>query len=341
MTTDNKWYHKLGENGDLVISTRIRLARNLKNQVFPSRLGPEQREEISRQIRDILMTSEEPLTKSLGYFAPGALSVEARRSMAERHLISREFAESGRQRALLMSEDESICLLLCERDHIRLQVIEAGLELTHAYETANQLDDMIAAKAAYAFDEKWGYLTECPTDLGTGMKASVLLHLPALEASGGIETLAKAVGKIGLTLRGTFGEGSGVSGSLYQLSNQITMGIDEASALENLRSVTLQVIAQEQDARKNLSPLQVEDTAYRALGILKNARILPMREFTDALSHLRLGVSMGLIQGVSVEKLNTLNAEMHPATLLLKHPEGDSTEKRDVIRATLVREQLA
>jgi protein arginine kinase len=338
--TENKWYHALGEQGDIVVSTRIRLARNLKDYPFSSRLTVEQREEIGEQICGVLSQSQNPVAADLGYFAPGSLSADARRAMAERHLITREFAESGRQRPLLLSRDESVCLLLCEGDHIRLQVMAAGLELTKTYQIADVLDDIIGEKLAYAFDEDWGYLTECPTDLGTAMKASVLLHLPALEATDGIQTLAKAVSKIGLTLRGTFGEGSNVSGSLYQLSNRITMGIDEASALENLRSVTLQVIAQEMDARKKLSPLQVEDAAYRGLGLLQNARILPLREFSDSLSHLRLGVSMGLVQGVSIETINTLNAQMHPATLLLNHPDADSTEKRDVIRATLVREQL-
>lgn len=336
---NNKWYQNTGEMSDIVLSTRIRLARNFKDMVFPQRMSPGQREEIYERVQNALL--EQPSQDlSLGYFAPGAISADARRSMAERHLISREFAESGQQRAMLLSEDESVCILLCHRDHVRLQVMQAGLELTKAYELAGKLDDMIGKSGAYAFDKKWGYLTECPTDLGTAMKASVLLHLPALEATGGIEALAKAVGKIGLTLRGTFGEGSGVSGSLFQLSNQITLGIDEASALENLRCITLQVIEQEQKARQALDPLSTEDTAYRALGLLQNARILPIREFTDQLSRLRLGVSMGLIPGISMATINTLNAELHPATLLLHNPEADSTEKRDVIRAAFVREHL-
>ncbi len=332
-----KWYTALGEQGDIVVSSRIRLARNLKDFPFSSRLNDEQREEISLTVRDVLSAAG----ATLGYFAADATTPQARRAMAERHLIHREFAESGRQRAMLLSEDESVCLVLCDTDHIRLQVMTAGLELTKALETANRLDDMIGEQLTYAFDETWGYLTECPTDLGTGMKASVLLHLPALEATGGIETLAKAVSKIGLSLRGTFGEGSNVSGSLYQLSNGITMGMAEADVIENLRSITLQVIAQEQDARKNLSELKIEDAAYRGLGLLKNARILPLPEFTDALSHLRLGVSMGKVPAVSVATLNTLNLQMHPATLLLEHPDADSTEKRDVIRATKVRAELS
>ncbi len=333
---ENKWYTLPGEQSDIVVSSRIRLARNLKEYPFSSRMTDDQREEVSSMVREALASGG----MDLGYFSADAVSFDARRAMAERHIISREYAESGRQRAMLLSEDESICLLLCDSDHIRLQVMTAGLELLGAYDTVSRLDDIIGRHLAYAFDDKWGYLTECPTDLGTGMKASVMLHLPALEAADGIETLAKAVGKIGLTLRGTFGQGSGVSGSLYQLSNHITMGMEEPMVLENLRSVTLQVIAQEMDARKNLSAIKIEDAAYRALGVLKNARILPLREFTDALSHLRLGVSMGLLGEVSVATVNTLNAQMHPATLLLTHPEADSTEKRDVIRATLTRQHL-
>ncbi len=335
-----KWYAKRGEQDDLVVSTRVRLARNFEDVPFPCRITPSGREEVERRVCAALLHTGEQGLPALGVYEPGAIHSDARRAMAERHLLSREFAESGRQRTLLLSEDESVCLLLCDCDHVRLQVMAAGLELSAAAAAAKQLDDLIAAERPYAFSNRWGYLTESPTDLGTGLKASVLLHLPALEATGGIEALAKAVGKIGLSFSGTFGEGSGVSGSLYQLSNQITMGIEESAVLENLRSVTLQLIAQEKDARKALSPLSTEDAAYRALGLLQNARILTVREFTDALSRLRLGISMGLIENVSLQTLGVLNAEMHPATLLLRHPEADSTEKRDAVRAKLVREQL-
>lgn len=335
--SQNKWYTQNGEQNDIVVSSRVRIARNLKDYPFSSRMTINEREEVAAMVRGALSTEG----ADLGYFDAHAISSDARRALAERHIISREYAESGRERAMMLSGDESVCLLLCDSDHIRLQVMTSGLELTAAYETANRLDDMIGKHLAYAFDEKWGYLTECPTDLGTGMKASVLLHLPALEATGSIETLAKAVSKIGLTMRGTFGEGSTVSGSLYQLSNGITMGMDEASVLENLRSITLQIIQQEKEARKNLSVLKIEDAAHRALGLLKHARVLTLREFTDALSHLRLGVSMGLLTEVSVATMNTLEAQMHPANLLLTHPDADSTEKRDVIRATKIRQQLS
>ena len=337
---NNKWYRKPGKQGDVVVSTRVRLARNFRDYPFPGKMTADQRDDVNELVRKALADSDDPLAAGLGYSAPGTLSTDARRAMAERHLVTREFAESGRQRAMLLSEDESVCLLLCDRDHVRLQVMAAGLAPEEAYAAADRLDDVIGRRAAYAFDAKWGYLTERPTDLGTGMKASVLLHLPALEATGDIETLAKAVSKIGLSLRGTFGEGSSVSGSLYQLSNQITLGMDEAAALQNLQAVTEQVIEQEQQARQNLPALATEDAAWRALGLLQNARILPVREFTDNLSRLRLGVSMGLIPSVSPETLNALNAELHPATLLLGHPDADSTEKRDVIRAAAVREQL-
>ncbi len=335
-----KWYERTGTQGDIVLSTRIRLARNIKGYPFPQRLSEEKQKELCDQIKDHLLAAPSPLTRTLGYFSPETLSAGAKRAMAERHLIPREFAESRKDRPLLLSEDESVCLLLCHRDHIRLQVMQSGLELENAYRIANQMDDMINEGFAYAFDKQWGYLTGCPTDLGTGMKASVLLHLPALEATGEIHTLSTAVGKIGLSLQGTFGQGSTVTGSLYQLSNQISMGLAESSALENLKAVTLQIIGREQEARKELPPLETEDAAYRALGLLQNSRILPMGEFTSSLSHLRLGISMNLIDTLPMERINTLNATMHPATLLLEHPEADSTEKRDVIRATLVRQNL-
>ncbi len=335
-----KWYEQAGEQGDIVLSTRIRLARNVEGFAFPNRLKEEQQNELCQQMKDHILATPSPLTRSLGYFSPETLTQGAKRAMAERHLLPREFAESRKERPILLSEDESVCLLLCHQDHIRLQVMKAGLDLTGAYQIASELDDILNEGFAYAFDKQWGYLTQSPADLGTGMKASVLLHLPALEATGEIHTLATAVGKIGLSLQGTFGQGSTVSGSLYQLSNQISMGLTEDSALENLKSITLQIVHREREARKELPPLQTEDTAFRALGLLQNARILPLSEFTQSLSHLRLGIGLGLIDKVTIEQVNLLNATMHPANLLLENPEADSTEKRDVIRATKIREQL-
>lgn len=336
----NKWYEQAGEQGDIVLSTRIRLARNVEGIPFPNGLDPQKQTELCGQITDHILAIPSPLTRTLGYFSPETVTGGAKRAMAERYLLPREFAESGKKRPILLSEDESVCLILCHQDHIRLQVMKAGLDLNGAYQIANGLDDMINEGFAYAFDKQWGYLTQSPADLGTGMKASVLLHLPALEATGEIHTLATAVGKIGLSLQGTFGQGSTVTGSLYQLSNQISMGLTEDSALENLKSITLQIVHREREARKELPPLQTEDAAFRALGLLQNARILPLSEFTQSLSHLRLGIGLGLIDTVSLETVNTLNATMHPANLLLEHPAADSTEKRDVIRATLIRQQL-
>lgn len=336
----NKWYQRIGVQGDIVLSSRIRLARNVKGIPFPSCITPAQQEELCQQIKDHLLAPPSPLAQSLGYFSPETLTKGAKRAMAERYLLPRDFAESNKERPLFLSEDESVCLLLCHQDHLRLQVMQGGLELEKAYQIANQMDDMINEGFAYAFDKKWGYLTACPTDLGTGMKASVLLHLPALEATGEIHALSTAVGKIGLSLQGTFGQGSTVSGSLYQLSNQISMGLEERSVLENLKSVTLQIVDREQEARKELPSLETEDAAFRSLGVLQNARILPLSEFTTALSHLRLGISMGLLDSVSLETVNTLNVTMHPANLLLENPGADSTEKRDVIRATKTRQHL-
>ncbi len=336
----NKWYEQAGEQGDIMLSTRIRLVRNVEGFPFPNRLDAQTQNELCQQIKDHILATPSPLTRSLGYFSPETVSQGAKQAMAERYLLPRDFAESRKQRPILLSEDESVCLLLCHQDHIRLQVMKAGLDLNGAYEVANGLDDIINEGFAYAFHKQWGYLTQSPADLGTGMKASVLLHLPALEATGEIHTLAAAVGKIGLSLQGTFGQGSTVSGNLYQLSNQISMGLTEDSALENLKSITAQIVHREREARKELAPLETEDTAFRALGILQNARILPLAEFTKHLSHLRLGIAMGLIDTVSIEQVNLLNATMHPATLLLENPEADSTEKRDVIRATKIREYL-
>jgi protein arginine kinase len=235
-----KWYHSAGKNGDIVVSTRIRLARNLKDYSFPSRMTKEQLACVNRAVQDALKDQKE-----FRFIEMDSLDRAGRLALAERHLISPEFAERKGGYAIFLNEDESVCIMLCEEDHLRIQVMAAGLALNEAYEAADRLDTLLDSRLHFAFDEKLGFLTECPTNLGTGMRASVMLHLPALEAANGIDALNKAVGKIGLTLRGTFGEGSSAAGSLYQLSNQITLGIDEKSAIENLAAVASQVIEQE------------------------------------------------------------------------------------------------
>lgn len=331
----SKWYIGEGDHNDIVISTRIRIARNLADYPFPVRLDNKSKIEVNEKIRDALDGKE-----NLTYTELKTLTRSQIVSLAERHLISPEFASNSDARALLMSDNEDISIMLCEEDHIRIQVMKSGLALKEAYELADKIDTEINQSLKYAFDEKLGYLTQCPTNLGTGMRASVMLHLPALTAKGQIGSLASTVSKLGLTIRGAYGEGMSAMGDLYQLSNQVSLGISEKSAIDNLKTITLQLAAQERAAREEASKsIETEDAVFRAYGILKSARILSTKEFMSLISKVRLGAVLGMIK-TDLKTINELMVSMQPATINAFVGKTLSLEERAVERAKIVRERL-
>ena len=245
-----KWYENSAAHADVVLSTRVRIARNLKDYPFPARLNEAGKNEVNALVRDALLTGD--AAKDYDYVAMNTLSQTQCVSLAEKHLISPEFASDSAGRALILSKDEDVSIMLCEEDHVRVQVIYPGLSLQEAYDKANEIDETLAAKLSIAFDPRLGYLTQCPTNLGTGLRASVMLHLPALARGGAMPRLANTVAKLGLILRGAYGEGSKPIGDIYQLSNQVTLGISEQAAIRNLESIAGQIIAQETAARETL-----------------------------------------------------------------------------------------
>ena len=331
----SKWYIGEGDHNDIVISTRIRIARNLADYPFPVRLDNKSKIEVNEKIRDALDGKE-----NLTYTELKTLTRSQIVSLAERHLISPEFASNSDARALLMSDNEDISIMLCEEDHIRIQVMKSGLALKEAYELADKIDTEINQSLKYAFDEKLGYLTQCPANLGTGMRASVMLHLPALTAKGQIGSLASTVSKLGLTIRGAYGEGMSAMGDLYQLSNQVSLGISEKSAIDNLKTITLQLAAQERAAREETSKsIETEDAVFRAYGILKSARILSTKEFMSLISKVRLGAVLGMIK-TDLKTINELMVSRQPATINAFVGKTLSLEERDVERAKIVRERL-
>lgn len=333
----NKWYFEKGDQGDIVISTRIRLARNLDEFPFPAKLDITGKNKVNELIKGILFENDR---KDFSYIEMKDLSRLQAVSLAERHLISPEFASKKDGSALALSSDESVSIMFCEEDHLRIQVMKSGLALEEAYDIADKLDRMIDGKVKYAFDERIGYLTQCPTNLGTAMRASVMLHLPALTRCGQIGKLASTVSKLGLVIRGAYGEGSSPRGDVYQLSNQITLGISEESALNNLQSITLQLVAQERAAAEKLieNPVE-EDRIFRAWGILKNARVLSGDEFMELSSLVRMGISDKAID-YDIAKLNELTIRVQPATINAAEGKELSSQQRDILRAKWVREAL-
>ena len=342
MSEQAKWYEKSGNCGDVVCSTRVRLARNLKQYPFPARATIKQREAVEQKVRDALMSGNSILSKEFRFLPLDHLSEEEAVSLVERHIVSPEFISDRRGKAALISEDESFSIMNNEEDHLRIQVLREGLSLKEAAETADRIDTLLSETLEFAYDPEFGYLTQCPTNLGTGMRASVMLHLPALTESGAMSRISANLSKLGLTIRGTYGEGSKAIGALYQLSNQITLGLSENEAIENLQSITVQLMEEERKARAQMSDEIVwQDKIDRAAGILKTARVLSSSEFMELLSYIRFGISTGVLQGLTIEELNALSVKVQPATLMAQAGKSLDQNERDVLRAKLAREVCA
>ena len=336
-----KWYLETGPEGDVVISTRIRLARNIADFPFPCKMTTEQ----ARTVIDKASAALLDRPAGGGRFElieMQKLTPARAMSFVEKHLVSPEFAQQREGRALLLSDDETISVMLIEEDHIRIQSMLSGMRLKEALDAAFGVDDRLDEKLPYAFDESLGYLTQCPTNLGTGLRASLMLHLPCITQSGALTSLGNTLSKLGLTIRGTYGEGTEAKGAFYQISNQVTLGISETEAIENLQSVANQIIQQERAAREAFRQYcpQIEDRIFRSYGILRSARLMSAEEFMTLISEVRLGVTMGILDTTTLETVNTLIYETQPASLIANAGRNLDAQGRDLLRAQLVREKL-
>ncbi len=258
-------------------------------------------------------------------------------SLVERHLASPEFISESDGRGILITEDESVSIMLNAEDHLHIQSTMEGLNLDQAYQVADQMDTILDKSLHFAFNEALGYLTQSPVNLGTGMHASLMVHLPALKEGGGIARISASLSKLGLALRGIYGKGSELNGAIYQFSNQVTLGLSEKEAISNLSSIAMQIISQERSARQELAAkLDVQDTVFRSLGILQNARVLTNDEFMRLISNVRFGVSVGLIQNIGYNDISRLIIEVQPATLMLLSGKKLTPNDRHILRAQIV-----
>ena len=333
----SRWYLESSAQNDIAVSCRIRLARNLAGLPFPNRMTADDRRELNERVRDAISKGNSPFAKSLKFINMSDIPEIQRYAMVERHIRSPEFAAKTEDSAIILSDDESISIMIGEEDHLRIQVINAGMDLKKAYDLAESVDSFLGASLNFAFDERLGYLTECPTNLGTGLRASVMLHLPALENSGEITNLIESISKIGFTVRGMYGEGSKSLASLYQISNQITLGISENNALENLRVIAMQLIEKENNARQLLDKIKLEDVCWRAIGTLANARILSSEEMINLISRVKLGISMGIIN----KECSPIKILIEAQPFMLMQANGSmNPADRDIYRANMIREAL-
>lgn len=335
----NNWITAITNNEDIVLSSRIRVARNLKSAPFPHKLDEDKAKKVVKEVEDAFFVSSHTKDKFNTIHLWDIEDIEAN-SYLEKHLISPNLVNTKSKSAFILSEDETMSLMINEEDHIRLQCITGGFNIREAYEVANKIDDMMEENLDFAFDEKLGYITACPTNLGTGLRASAMIHLPALTMNGEVNGAFKALSQVGMTMRGLYGEGSTGEGNIYQVSNQITLGVKEEDILNNLEAVVAQLISQENRAREQILArykYELEDKIYRSLGILKNAIILNSKEALDLISNVRMGVEMDIIKDISKNMLNELLIETQPATLNVKLGKQLSQKERDIERASLMR----
>lgn len=326
-----------GTENDVVISSRVRFARNIADYPFASRLDPTSASEIIEKVTGIF-SGEGYKTEDFTKISPAVAA-----SYVEKHYVSPEFVNSSLPRVLITNQDRNLEIMVCEEDHIRLQSIMNGLSLDEAYQNACYADDMLCGGLNIAYDENLGFLTHCPTNLGMGMRASVMLFLPALTMTKQIDGYAAALAKIGLTIRGMYGEGSEASGCLYQVSNQATLGMTEEDTIKKLSEVTAQIIANERktrDAMKSDSSDRLADLVFRALGTLKYARLISSKEFLKLFAEVRLGIALGYITEIGYGELSELLVSVMPANLTIKTRRELTDAERDRERADFIRHYL-
>lgn len=339
----SSWMNAEGPDSDIILSSRIRYARNLRNYKFPTVFSNEEAKDIITSITQIIESKSLQNYGEMDFLEIDNLKSLQKRVLVEKHLISPQLAENSSHGAVVLSDSEDISIMINEEDHIRIQCLFPGLQIKEALKRANEIDDVLEAKLDYAFDEDFGYLTSCPTNVGTGLRASVMVHLPGLILTRQMNRIIPAINQLGLVVRGIYGEGSEALGNIFQISNQITLGKSEEDIVGDLISVVKQIIAQERSARQSLvktSNIQLEDRVFRSYGILANSRVIETKEAAERLSDVRLGIDLGYIKQLSKNILNELMILTQPG-FLQQYAGGPLRPiERDIKRATFIRERL-
>jgi protein arginine kinase len=339
--TSGEWLKATGPDSDIVMSSRIRLARNLAEFPFPSRADDSVRADIEESLRNLILKS--PAGRKLNYIVVSSLELIDRQMLVERQLISREHSETHGQRGVGISDEENVSIMINEEDHLRIQVLRSGFALDDCWLEIDAIDDAIEAERTYAFSDRLGYLTACPTNCGTGIRVSVLMHLPALVHTKEIQKVFQALQKINLAVRGLYGEGSQAMGDFYQISNQVTLGKSEEDLIRTIQDVVPNIVSYERRVRQALvseNKRGLHDQVSRAYGILKTARTISSEETMDLLSSVRLGINLGLIDDLEIPTINELFIHTQPAHLQKIRHEKLETVDRNVARADYIRQRL-
>ena len=331
------WYLQSSNNSDIAISTRIRLARNLND--FKFNLNKEELQQLEKFIQDNLYQ----IGYGLKFFKLKDMDDITKMSLVEKHLLSPNFVlkrnETG---SILINDEENICIMIGEEDHLRIQVFNCGLDLENTLNLAIEIDEKIGETLGYAINKKYGYLTSCPSNVGTGLRASVMVHLPALSKTKNTRRVLEAINNFGVNIRGVYGENTEGSGDMYQISNQQTLGVSEKEIIKNLNIIVEKIMEQERQARKLLAKdeLELEDIIYRSYGILTNCRKISSEEARDLLSNIKLGTDLGILQELTDLKVQKLYLYTKPANLQKYIGSQYEAIERDIKRAEVIKQIL-
>ena len=336
-----EWLRGTGPNSNIVMSSRIRLARNVEKVPFPNRASKDVLVEVLRAVEEVIPQLD--YFKDATLYRMSDLDNIDKQFLVERHLMSHEHASNTEGKALLISKEEVLSVMINEEDHIRLQVMQSGFNLEETWKIINAIDDKLSKKLRFAFSSNWGYLTACPTNTGTAMRGSVMLHLPALVMTKQINKVLSAIAKLSFASRGFYGEGTQARGNIYQISNQVSLGHSEEDILQNINGLIRQVIEQEEQARQALllqNKHMLSDKIFRSLGVLKNAHIISSQETIELLSMVRMGIDLGIVDSIDRRVINTLFIMIQPAHLQKIEGKKLTASARDVKRASVIREKL-
>ncbi|HEY8667341.1 MAG TPA: protein arginine kinase [Tepidisphaeraceae bacterium] len=337
-----EWLRGSGPMSEIVISSRIRLARNVAGFPFLSRTSRPERQALEARIRDTVLSAG--LSPQTMYVDLETAPEIDRQLLVERHLISKQHATSEGARGVAIGENETLAIMINEEDHLRIQVLRSGLQLEEAWEQINAVDDKLESTLDWSFHPRFGYLTACPTNLGTGIRVSVMLHLPALKLTGEIEKVFRAAKDMKLAVRGLYGEGTEATGDFYQISNQTTLGKSEEDIIGDFKHVVIpKIIDYEHHARKTLlndRTVALDDKVSRAVGILRSARLMASEETLFLLSHLRMGINLGRVKDIDIRTLNELFLLTQPAHLQKLQGRKLEGDVRRAARADYIRQRL-
>lgn len=334
----NKWLDDEGLEKDIVISSRVRLARNLECMKLPQQINEQDGQDVVEMVTQAVLKDDNYKTYNIK-----DLTEQQRTLFVEKHLISPDLLKKPNISSFLLKNDEKVTIMINEEDHIRIQALFSGLNLDESFRICNEVDDLIEETLDYSFDEKFGYITSCPTNAGTGLRASVMVHLPSLVLTGNINGILQAVTQLGLAVRGIYGEGTGSLGNIFQISNQITLGETEQEIISKLKGIVTQMIRRERQSRQlllNSKRVSTEDKIYRSLGILQNARIISSKEAMNLLSDVRMGVAMEILEKIDINVLDNLIIDIQPANINSKYAEPLDINSRDIKRAEILRDKL-